>query len=86
MDDNLNNASASALFNDRILPKLDLSDLETAEQQALLQVLQLMNAEDSPSYLELKENLGNQAITPDFSAALSQQIYRHPEIYADEAQ
>ena len=86
MDDNLNNASASALFNDRILPKLDLSDLETAEQQALLQVLQLMNAEDSPSYLELKENLGNQAITPDFSAALSQQIYQHPEIYADEAQ
>ncbi|WP_417886653.1 hypothetical protein [Zunongwangia sp.] len=86
MDDNLNNASASALFKDQILPKLDLSDLGTAEHQALLQVLELLNAEDSRSYLELKKSLENQAITPDFSAALSQQIYHHPEIYADEAQ
>ncbi|MBW2960560.1 hypothetical protein [Mesonia aestuariivivens] len=60
-------------------------ELDHTELQALLEVLELLEAKDSRAYIEIQNTVGLQPIAPVFSKGLAQQIYYHPAVYADEA-
>lgn len=72
------------IFKNKVIPKLDLKELEAPNTKALLQVLELQDCQNTEVFEQLKNSLDNQNIETVFTEDLAQQIFYHPEIYADE--
>ncbi|WBL21134.1 hypothetical protein [Zunongwangia sp. HRR-M8] len=85
MENNLNSEASTEIFKNVIVPKIKTLELDHTELQALLEVLELIKAQDSGVYIETKNTVELQPVAPVFSKVLAQKIYYHPEVYADEA-
>ena len=76
----------STIFKEHIIPKLNIKSFKGAEIKALLQILKLMHATDNEIYKNAKKDFDTNTTTPNFTNNLSQSIYLHPKIYANERQ
>ncbi|WP_289024418.1 hypothetical protein [uncultured Salegentibacter sp.] len=74
----------STIFKTKIVPNLNTASLEASEALSLIHILELMNATDNEAYKAAKITGNAQNITSNFSQRLTEQIYYHPTIYADE--
>ena len=74
----------SAIFKEKIVPKLEMSSLEASEIKAILQVLKLMNATDNDVYLKAKNNTTTEGVHAEFTEKVAQLIYFHPTVFANE--
>ena len=74
----------SAIFKEKIVPKLEMSSLEASEVKAILQVLELMNITDTDVYQNTKNNYNTEGVKADFTEKVAQLIYFHPAVFANE--
>ncbi|CAN0603946.1 unnamed protein product, partial [Ectocarpus sp. 12 AP-2014] len=72
------------IFKNKILPKLETTQLSAPAAKALLQVLELQDCQDTKVLEQVKNSLGNLNNEAVFTEELAQQIYYHPEVYANE--
>ena len=72
------------IFKNKILPKLETTQLSVPAAKALLQVLELQDCQDTKVLEQVKNSLGNLNNEAVFTEELAQQIYYHPEVYANE--
>ncbi|PHN96040.1 hypothetical protein CSC81_16965, partial [Tenacibaculum discolor] len=71
-------------FKNKILPKLQTTQLSAPAAKALLHVLELQDCQDTKVLEQVKNSLGNLNNEAVFTEELAQQIYYHPEVYANE--
>ncbi|WP_159023675.1 hypothetical protein [Formosa sp. L2A11] len=74
----------SAIFKEKIVPKLKIESLDASETNALIQVLELIDCKETTAYTQAKNNIDGKITTPLFTKTLAQQLYHNPEIYASE--
>ncbi|MFV1447870.1 hypothetical protein VBZ51_01920 [Maribacter sp. HS] len=72
------------IFKNKILPKLETTQLSAPAAKALLQVLELQDCQDTKVLEQVKNSIGNLNNEAVFTEELAQQIYYHPEVYANE--
>ncbi|SHJ19587.1 hypothetical protein SAMN04488096_11045 [Mesonia phycicola] len=74
----------SAIFKEHIVPNITIESLQTTETNALLQVLELMDATETSAYNKLKNSSEATEKEVHFTEQIAQSIYFHPRIYANE--
>ncbi|MEH6656327.1 hypothetical protein [Leeuwenhoekiella marinoflava] len=76
--------SIPARFKETLASKPDVSCLEPAEAQALLEALEMLGIQDGVAYTEAKKRLQDSKPDPDFTEVVAEQVYYHPRVYANE--
>jgi len=74
----------SAIFKEKIVPKLKLESLAPPEVKAILQVLELMDATDTDVFRNAVNSSKHEGVTAEFTKNTAQQLYFHPQVYANE--
>ncbi|AUC77628.1 hypothetical protein [Olleya sp. Bg11-27] len=73
----------SAIFKEKIVPKLKLASLVPSEVKAILHILELMDATDTDAYKKAKKNSDSENTIVSFTENVAQNIYFHPKVYGD---
>ncbi|WP_292946699.1 hypothetical protein [Olleya sp. UBA1516] len=76
----------SVIFKTKIEATLTNSTLNPNETKALVTTLELLNYQDTETYIQAKNSISNQSTTSVFTNVLAQKLYYHPEVYADQNQ
>ncbi|WP_179352059.1 hypothetical protein [Winogradskyella vidalii] len=74
----------SAIFKEKIVPKLKLESLTPSEVKALLQVLELMDTTDTDLYKNAVNSSKLNGVTTEFTKNTAQHVYFHPKVFASE--
>lgn len=74
----------SAIFKEKIVPKLKLESLAPPEVKAMLQVLEIMDATDTDVYKNAVNSSNLNGVTAEFTKNTAQHLYFHPKVFANE--
>ncbi|WP_430427493.1 hypothetical protein [Maribacter litoralis] len=74
----------SEIFKNTVIPKLATKQLEAPTANALLQILELQDCQNTEVFKDVKNSIDNENSAAVFTEELAEQIFYHPAVYADE--